>query len=146
MSKRFKEKIVDGQVLFDNITPRLTDMPQLAADHTALGGTLAQARDLQGRQETVKGQLRDLNDQRQQVAKQTDDLRRKLTAGLKAVLGTDTLQLLEFGVRPRPLTFQRTRLTPAQRAARAAERAVAKAAALAAKEKPPTPPAKPATP
>jgi hypothetical protein len=86
-SKRFKEKIVDGQVLYDNVAPRLTDLPQLAADHTALGASLAQARELQGQQETAKGHLRELNERRQQVADQTAELRRRLTAGLQAVLG-----------------------------------------------------------
>jgi len=135
MSTRFKEKIVDGQVLFDNVTPQLTDSPQLAADHTSLGNSLAQARDLQGRQETVKGQLRDINEQRLQVAKQTDDLRRRLVSGLKAVLGPDSTKLLEFGIKPRPRDIQRSRLTPAAKAARAAGRATARAAALAAAEK-----------
>jgi hypothetical protein len=148
-NKRFKEKIVDGQVLYDNIAPHLTDMPQLAADHAALGNALTQARDLEGHQEAAKGQLRELNDQRQRVAKQTADLRRRLAAGLKASLGPDTTKLLEFGVKPRPQKFQRHRLTPAQKAARAAERAVAKAAKLAELEKKPgaPPPAeKPAAP
>jgi hypothetical protein len=146
MSTRFKEKIVDGQVLFDNVTPQLTDIPQLAADHTSLGSSLAQARDLQGRQETVKGQLRDINEQRLQVEKQTDDLRRRLVAGLKSVLGPDSTKLLEFGIKPRPRKLQRSRLTPAAKAARAAERAIAKAAVLAAAEKPKEAPAKPSTP
>jgi len=147
-TQRFKEKIVDAQVLFDNVTPRLTDIPQLTADHTALGSTLAEARDLQARQESAEGQLRNLNDQRRDVAKRTADLRRRLAAGLKAALGPDSIGLLEFGIRPRPQTFTRTRLTPAQKAARAVERALAKAAALQAQEKPPAPaPApKPATP
>ncbi|HEY8019536.1 MAG TPA: hypothetical protein VIH93_00450 [Thermoanaerobaculia bacterium] len=146
MSTRFKEKIVDGQVLFDNVTPQLTDSPQLAADHTSLGSSLAQARDLQGRQETVKGQLRDINQQRLQVAKQTDDLRRRLRAGLISVLGPDSTKLLEFGIKPRRQKVQRVRLTPAAKAARAAERAVARAAVLAAAEKPKEASAKPATP
>jgi hypothetical protein len=133
-SQRFKNLVGDGQVLYDNLAPHLTDIPQLAADHAALGNALSQARDLEGRQETAKGQLRELNDQRDQIARQTADLRRKLTATLKGSLGTDTLKLLEFGVKPRPQTLKRQRLTPAQKAARAAERAVAKAAKLAAAE------------
>jgi hypothetical protein len=151
-TKRFKDLVGEGQVLFDNLAPHLTDIPQLAADHAALGNALAQARDLEGRQETAKGQLRELNDQRGQVAQQTADLRRKLIASLKGSLGTDNLKLLEFGVKPRPQTFKRPRLTPAQKAARAAERAVAKAATLAAAEEtqnlaPPSthPPVAPAT-
>jgi len=134
-TQRFKEKIVDGQMLFDNVAPRLTDLPQLAADHTALGTALTQARELQGQQELAKGHLRELNKRRQEVAEQTADLRRRLSAALKASLGPESTSLLEFGIRPRPTT-QRRRviLTPAQKAARAVQRAAAKAAELAAKE------------
>jgi septal ring factor EnvC (AmiA/AmiB activator) len=143
--KRFKEKFVDSQVLYDNIAPRLTDLPQLADHHKTLGDVLAQARTMEGQQETLKGQLRDLNDRRQKASEQAADLRRRLTAGLQAALGPDSKALLELGIKPRP-TSRRPRviLTPAQRAARAAQRAVAKATALAAEEQPATPPPAPA--
>ena len=147
-TKRFNTLIGSGQVLVDNLAPHLTDIPQLAADHAALSTALSQARDLEGRQETMKGQLRELNDQRNQAAKQAAGLRRKLTASLKGALGPDAMKLLEFGVKPLPQKLRRQRLTPAQKAARAAERAAAKAAQLAEAEKQATPPAaaKPATP
>jgi len=134
MARRFKEKIVDGQVLYDNIARQLADMPRLAADHQALGDALAQARDLEAKQEMTKGALRDINDRRLRLEERTDDLRRRLVAGLQSILGPDSARLLEFGVRPRPTTHRRSSLTPAQKAARAAERAIAKAAALAAAE------------
>jgi len=144
-TKRFKEKIVDSQVLYDNVAPRLTDLPQLADHHKALGDVLAQARTLEGQQETLKGQLRDLNDRRQKVAEQAADLRRRLTAGLQAALGPDSKALLELGIQPRPVARRRRIiLTPAQKAARAAQRAAAKAAALAAEEQPAPPPPAPA--
>ena len=149
-TKSFNTLIGNGQVLFDNLAPHLTDIPQLAADHAALGTALTQARDLEGQQEIAKGQLRELNAQRKQAAQQAAGLRRKLAASLKGALGPDAMKLLEFGVKPLPQNVQRKRLTPAQKAARAAERAVAKAAKLAEEEKQPTPPAaaaaKPATP
>ena len=149
MAKRFKEKIVEAQVLYDNVAPRLTDLPQLADHHKALGTALAQARDLEGQQETAKGHLRDLNVRRQKQAEETADLRRRLTTGLQSALGPDNTALLELGIKPRRTTLRRRSLTPAEKAVRAAERAqraAAKAAALAAKEPsiapPPTAPAK----
>jgi hypothetical protein len=145
MTKRFKEKIVEGGVLYDSLAARLTDMPQLTGDHTALGVLLAQARDLETQQEAAKSQFRDVNTQRRNMAKQATDLRNRLSFGLRSVLGPDSDKLLAFGVKPRPRTIERTRLTPAQKAARAAAKATAKAAALAAAETPPVPPAPPAT-
>ncbi len=145
-NKRFKEKIVDGQVLFDNVTPRLTDLPQLAANHSALGSALDQARELEGQQETLKGQLRDLNVRRKKLAQDTADLRRRLTTGLQSVLGPDNTALLEFGIVPRP-TKRRRRiiLTPAEKAARAAQRAAAKAAELAKQQPAAATPPEPST-
>ncbi len=148
MSKRFKEKIVDGQVFFDNLTPRLTDMPQLTADHTALGTALAQARDLESRREAAKADVRGLNGQRLQTAEQAADLRRRLTDGLRSVLGADSPQLTGFGAKPLGKPAVRVRLTATEKAVRAAARAAAKAAALEAQQPPPTPvtpPAKAAT-
>jgi len=143
-TKRFKEKIVDGQMLFDNVAPRLTDLPQLAADHTALGTALTQARELQGQQELAKGHLRELNKRRQEVAIETAKVRRRLAVSLQAALGEDSTTLLEFGIKPRPTTRRpRVILTPAEKAARAAERASAKAAELAKQQSVTSPPAPP---
>ena len=58
---RFKEKIVTLTTLHDNLTPRLQEMPHLAADHAALGDVLTQARDLESRQNLVGGELRGVN-------------------------------------------------------------------------------------
>ena len=134
MPQRFKEKIVGAQVLYDTIAPHLDEMPPLAAHHEALGGALAEARELEARQVQAKAILREVNERRLQLAARTDDLRRRLRIGLKAIFGPQSTRLLEFGVRPLPTTHRRRRLTPAQKAARAAERAVAKAATLAAAE------------
>lgn len=147
-TKRFNTLIGSGQVLYDNLAPHLTDIPQLAADHAALGNALAQARDLEGQQETAKGHLRDLNVRRKKQADETADLRRRLTTGLQSALGPDNTALLEFGIRPRRTTQRRRSLTPAEKAARAAERAqraAAKAAELAAKDQSIAPPPTPTT-
>ncbi|HEY8022241.1 MAG TPA: hypothetical protein VIH93_14140, partial [Thermoanaerobaculia bacterium] len=87
ITPRTKEKLVDWQVLYDNLAPRLTDMPQFTADHKALGDVLAQARDLEKAQETATAQLRDINQQRRTLVKQGKDLRSRLGLGLKGVLG-----------------------------------------------------------
>ena len=57
-------------MLFDNLMPRLTDMPLLAPDHTNLGALLAQARELENQQEAARAHLRAVNQQRRQMLKQ----------------------------------------------------------------------------
>lgn len=125
MTPRFKEKIVVWQALVDTLGPKLTDMPQLAADHAALTAVVAQARDLEGRQDLAIGQLRDINIQRQGMIKDGADLRDRLSRGLQSVLGPKNVNLLLYGVKPRPAVINRKRSTKAELAAR-------KAAALAA--------------
>jgi 16S rRNA G1207 methylase RsmC len=142
-TKRFKEQLVDWQVLHDNLAPRLTDMPQLAADHTALAQVLTQALDLENKQEAARAVLRDVNQQRRQMKTQGRSLQRRLTLGLKATLGEQNEKLIEFAVKPRQRQFPRQQRSAAEKAARAAARAAAKAAAAKAAEKaaepPPTP-------
>jgi len=107
-NRTFKERLGDWQVLFDNLAPQLTDMPLLAADHTALGALLAQARDLENRQEAARAQ------QRRQMLKQAGDTSGRLSLGLKSILGAQNEKLIEFGVKPRPRKLRRkkTAATP----------------------------------
>jgi hypothetical protein len=69
-TRTFHQKVADWQVLVDNVTPRLADMPQLAADHAALSDVLAHVRTLESQQEIQKGLLRDTNQQRKLMATQ----------------------------------------------------------------------------
>jgi septal ring factor EnvC (AmiA/AmiB activator) len=147
MTQRFKEKLVDWQVLHDNLAPRLTDLPQLAADHTALAQVLAQAKGLENDQEMARVAFQKVNQRRKALAKDGTALRNRLAHGLKSSLGPDNKELKEFRIKPQPVPLERKRLTPLQKAERAAARAAAKAAAAKAEEKAPTPaPVNPATP
>jgi len=147
-TKRFDQQLRDWQVLHDNLAPHLTDMPQLAADHTALAGILTQARDLENKQEDARSALRDVNQQRREMKKGGRAVQRRLALGLKVALGEESEKLISFGVKPRQRQFPRQQRSAAEKATRAAARAVAKAAAAKAAEKasePPLPPI-PATP
>jgi septal ring factor EnvC (AmiA/AmiB activator) len=144
MPQRFKEQLVDWQVLHDNLAPRLPDMPALAADHAVLAQVLTKSQELENQQDSARAVLRDVNQQRRETATQGRSTRKRLALGLRHVLGAENEKLIEFGIKPLPRKLQRQQLSAAQKAARAAERAAAKAAAALAKEKPP-PPATPAT-
>jgi hypothetical protein len=146
MTQRFKEKLIDWQVLHDNLAPRLTDMPALAADHAVLAQVLGKTQALENQQDAARAVLRDINQQRKETATQGKDTRKRLALGLRHILGAENEKLIEFGIKPSPRKLQRQQLSAAQKAARAAERAAAKAAAAFAKEKPPPPTPQPATP
>ena len=141
-SRSFKETVGDWTVLYDNLTSHLTDMPQLTGDHTTLGAVLGRARDLQNQQEAANGVARDLNQQRRELRKEGGDAADRLASGLRFVFGKTSEKLVQFGVKPRPRSIERPRLTPAEKAVRAAQRAAAKAAALTGKPQQ-EPPAKP---
>jgi len=147
MTQRFKEKLVDWQVLVDNLAPRLTDLPHLAADHAALAKVVADAHGLENEQEMARAAFRRTNQQRRDLAKQGKVLHSRLSHSLKGKLNADNADLTEFRIKPLRPTGGRVRLTPVQKAERAAARAQAKAAAAKAAEKPvPPEPAHPPTP
>ncbi|HEY8019674.1 MAG TPA: hypothetical protein VIH93_01145 [Thermoanaerobaculia bacterium] len=139
-TKRFKEKLVDWKVLHDNLAPRLTDLPQFAADHTALGQVLAQAQDLENKQELARAAFRQVNSQRKEISKQGGKLQTRLALGLRGVMNPENSDLTEFRIKPRAVTSERRRLTPLERAEREAARAAARLAQVKAAEKPPPPP------
>jgi len=147
MTQRFKEKLVDWQVLVDNLAPRLTDLPHLAADHAALAKVVADAHGLESEQEISRAAFRRTNQQRRDLAKQGKVLHSRLSLSLQGKFNPDNEDLTEFRIKPRRPATGRTRLTPLQKAERAVVRAQAKAAAAKAAEKATTPePAHPTTP
>ena len=134
MTQRFKEKLVDWQVLVDNLAPRLTDMPQLAADHDALAKVVADAHGLENEQETARTAFQKVNQQRRDLAEQGTVLHRRLSLSLKGKLNPDSRDLTEFRIKPLKPRAPRPRLTPLQKAERALSRAQARMAAAKAAE------------
>jgi len=109
--RNYKKILGDWQVLYDNLTPRLNDMPLVATDHTTLGTILGQARTLQNQQEAANAQLRDINQQRRQIVTDGTDAASRLGHALMSILGTKNEKLIEFGVKPLP----RVRKPPSKR-------------------------------
>ena len=109
MAKRFKEKLVDWQVLYDSLVPRITAMPHLAADHQALGNLLTESRDLEKGQEAARSQLRDINQRRKELGTQATELNSRLSLGLRSSLGSRSEKLIEFGVKPVPRTRRKAK-------------------------------------
>jgi len=109
MAKRFKERLVDWQVLYDSLAPKVTAMPHLAADHQALGNLLTESRDLEKGQEAARSQLRDINQRRKELDQQAGELNSRLSLGLRSALGSRSEKLIEFGVKPVPRTRRKAK-------------------------------------
>ena len=142
MTQRFKEKLVDWQVLVDNLAPRLTDLPHLAADHAALAKVVADAHGLENQQETARAAFQKINQERRDLAKQGTVLHRRLSLSLRGALNPDNRDLSAFRIKPQRSPSGRPRLTPVEKAERAAARAQAELAEAKAAEtpEPPHPP------
>jgi hypothetical protein len=132
--RNYKKTLGDWQVLYDNLTPRLPDMPQVTGDHTTLATILGQARDLQNRQEAAAAQLRDLNQQRREILTLGGDHTSRLAFTLKGILGSKSEKLIEFGVKPLPRRRKKAvKVTAAQKTAETPQPAVGAAEETAAK-------------
>jgi len=121
--RNYKKILGDWQVLYDNLTPRLNDMPLVATDHTTLGTILGQARTLQNQQEAANAQLRDINQQRRQIVTDGSDAASRLGHALKSILGTKNEKLIEFGVKPLPRVRRASSKTKKKQTAAAPETA-----------------------
>jgi hypothetical protein len=140
LTARFKEKIVDLGALHASLVPHLAELPHLAPDHAALEPLLAEARSLESRQDQAKAQLREVNQRRIVLERESRALRNRLAAGLRNAFGPDSHRLREFRIQPltrRPRS-RRSTLERAEQLAREAARvkalAEAEAAAKAAAE------------
>jgi hypothetical protein len=97
---RFKEKLVTLTSLHDNLVPVIAEMPHLARDHTALASLVTQARELESRQDLATAELRSINRQRVELARQGRTLRNRLAQMLRGTLGVDHADLAKYGVQP----------------------------------------------
>ena len=123
LSTRFKEKIVDLGALHASLVPHLAELPHLAGDHAALEPLLAEARSLENRQDQAKAQLREVNQRRIALEKESRALRNRLAAGLRNAFGPDSQKLREFRIQPLARKERNRRLTTVERAERLAREA-----------------------
>src|SRR5436305_10885761 len=95
-SKSYKENLVDWQTLAENLAPRLTDLPHLAADQKALADLVAQAHTMQDQRDAHKASLQDLNKQRQALAAEAKRVQTRLADNLRGAFNSDSEKLVEF--------------------------------------------------
>ena len=93
--------IADWELLNTALQPHLTDMPYLKDKATELAGLITEAKDMDTKQQDLRGSLQETVRQRQDLEKRGRDLHLRVAAILRGNLGFDNQTLLSFGVKPR---------------------------------------------
>ena len=98
--KQFGERTANWVLLSDNLRPHLEDVPHLQTLHAELEALIAEARQVDGEQETAKGLSRELTRRKQELQTRGDNLRARLSAHLRGMFGFTSEQLIQFGLSP----------------------------------------------
>ena len=93
--------IADWELLSTALEPHLSDMPYLKDRAAELAGFIAQAKDMDTRQQELRGSLQETVRQRQTLEKQGTSSHLRIAAILRGNLGFDNQTLLSFGLKPR---------------------------------------------
>jgi hypothetical protein len=93
--------IADWDLLNTALQPHLTDMPYLRDKSAALAGLITEAKEMDTRQQDLRGSLQETVRQRQALEKQGTTLHLQVAAILRGNLGFDNQTLLAFGLKPR---------------------------------------------
>jgi hypothetical protein len=93
--------IADWELLNTALQPHLTDMPYLRDKSAELAGLITEAKEMDTRQQDLRGGLQETVRQRQTLEKQGTTLHLQVAAILRGSLGFDNQTLLAFGLKPR---------------------------------------------
>jgi hypothetical protein len=93
--------IADWELLNTALQPYLTDMPYLRDKSTELAGLITEAKEMDTRQQDLRGSLQETVRQRQTLEKQGTTLHLQVATILRGSLGFDNQTLLAFGLKPR---------------------------------------------
>jgi hypothetical protein len=93
--------ISDWELLNTALQSHLTDMPYLKDMVTELQGLITEAKDMDTKQQNLRGSLQETVRQRKILEKQGGSLHLRVGSMLKGNLGFDNQTLLGFGLKPR---------------------------------------------
>jgi len=93
--------ISDWELLNTALQSHLTDMPYLKDMVTELQGLITEAKDMDTKQQNLRGSLQETVRQRKILEKQGGSLPLRVGSMLKGNLGFDNQTLLGFGLKPR---------------------------------------------
>jgi hypothetical protein len=101
-AKLFSNKVSTWEMISTNAKPHITDMPFLQPVVSDLDGLIAEAKGLDSDQEVARKQLADITHRRQELERNGETLRARISAYLKGSFGYTSDQLIQFGIKPRP--------------------------------------------
>ena len=101
------DRITRWEVLINNLSPEVAQMPHVADDLKALQEMLPKARILETQQEDQRSQARVTGDQLKKMLTEGDHLRARLGSALKAKFGFTDATLAKYGFRPRSRSAKR---------------------------------------
>ena len=93
--------ISDWELLNTALQPHLTDMPYLKDKVAALEGLITEAKEMDIKQQDLRGSLQETVRQRQDIEKRGRDIHLHVAAMLRGSLGFNNQTLLGFGIKPR---------------------------------------------
>ena len=94
------EKFSRWGVTVVNVREHLEELPHVAPDLEEMERKLIRARELEGLQESLRGQAREITAELKQLASEGERLRSRLRAHLLAKFGATSETLVKFGFRP----------------------------------------------
>ncbi len=102
-AKNFGNIVNNWALLNDNLKPRVEELgPQAQTLQVELDGVLGRARALENRQEQARAEFHQLTRDRQELEKEGEVLRRRLSSFVRGTYGFTSEQLIPFGIQPRP--------------------------------------------
>ena len=93
--------IADWDLLNTALQPHLTNLPFLKDKADDLEALVVEAKEMDTKQQDLRGALQETVRQRQALEKRGRDLRLHVSALLRGSLGFDNQTLLGFGIKPR---------------------------------------------
>ncbi len=108
----FASKLTSWELLTTNVEPLLGEMPHLRPFFDHLQGLGLRGRELDSQQESARALLRELTRQRQDVEREGENIRARLSSHLRAAFGFTSEELIPFGINPRPRATRRRGTEP----------------------------------
>jgi hypothetical protein len=108
----FADKTLRWELLETKLAPLLDTMPHVKPVHAELVQLLADAKALEFQVQGLKTGASKVAEDRRALVKAGDRLRSRLASALAFEHGSTSVQLKEFGIRPRPAGRTRTKPDP----------------------------------
>jgi DNA repair exonuclease SbcCD ATPase subunit len=106
---QFRNRFGGWKLLANAVRPLLEKAPELTEQHGRLEALIQEADSLVNEQETLRARLRKTTHRRQEIERQGEELRQRLTAGVQNRLGFASDSLVGYGIAPRQKRVRRSK-------------------------------------